>query len=314
MKKALFLFALTFTGTIAVFAQKKANGTVYIEHPAINVVDEFIKATVSGDEARINSFLTDDFRSFNGVSNAYGDSGATKKAFVANALRYHNEFDYFSIEPYPGSYPDAVEYKKDNKNDEVWVQTWDLLKGMHKATGVKLDAAAHRLYKLTKENKIKAIINYSNGSILDEIGVSFSNRTNGKIYNHHENINTVRKSMYAYEKGDFDKALSFFSDDARFYDINDEYRKYLNKTEAKADWQKFSNDFDIKFIEMIGYPDYLEYEMDNGREVLSWWKLHLVRKSDKKAIILPMHISDGFDENGKIISEIVYYSQSLLAK
>ena len=65
---------------------------------------------------------------------------------------------------------------------------------------------------------------------------------------------------------------------------------------------------------MIGYPDYLEYEMDNGREVLSWWKLHLVRKSDKKAIILPMHISDGFDEKGKIVTEMVYYSQSLLAK
>ena len=314
MKKALLLFALLFTGTIAALAQKKANGTVYIEHPAINVVDAFIKATVSGDSAKINSFLTDDFKAFNGTTDVYGDSGTAKKAFVANTLRYYNEFDYFAIEPYPGSYADAVEYKKENKNNEVWVQTWDILKGVHKVTGVKLDAAAHRLYKLTKENKIKTIINYNNRSILDEIGVSFSNRTNGKIYNHHENINTMRKSMYAYEKGDFDKALSFFSDDARFYDINDAYGKYLNKTEAKTDWEKFSGDFDIKFIEMIGYPDYLEYEMDNGREVLSWWKLHLVRKSDKKAIILPMHISDGFDESGKIVSEIVYYSQSLLAK
>ncbi|HRN54884.1 MAG TPA: nuclear transport factor 2 family protein, partial [Agriterribacter sp.] len=170
------------------------------------------------------------------------------------------------------------------------------------------------LYKLTKENKIKMIINYSNGSILDEIGGSFSSRTNGKIYNHHENINTVRKSMYAFEKGDVDKCLSYYSDNARFYDINSEWGKFHGKTEEKAGMQKILNDFEIKSIDMIGYPDYLEYEMDDGREVLSWWKLHLVRKSDKKAIILPMHISDSFDEGGKIVSEIIYYSELLMVK
>lgn len=314
MKNTILVFALIFTGTITAFSQKKANGTVYIEHPAINVVDAFTKATVDGDEAKIAGFLTDDFRSFNGTSSSYGDSGMAKKAFVANTLRYHNECDYFTIEAYPGSYPDAVEYKKDNKNDEVWVQTWNILKGVHKVTGVKLDAATHRLYKLNKDNKIKMIINYSNGIILDEIGASFSNRTNGKIYNHHDNINTVRKGMYAFEKGDIDKSLSFYSDDARFMDINSAYGKSASKAETKADWQKFLDAFEIKSIEMSGYPDYLEYEMDNGREVLSWWKYHLVRKSDKKAILLPIHFSDGFDENGKIIFERAYYSESLLTK
>ena len=74
------------------------------------------------------------------------------------------------------------------------------------------------------------------------------------------------------------------------------------------------NDFEIKSIDMIGYPDYLEYEMGEGREVLSWWKYNLVRKKDKKKIILPIHLSDSFDDKGKIVAEFAYYSEALLAK
>lgn len=314
MKKATFISAIALWSFFTAFAQTKENGKLYIEHPAINVVDEFVKATIAGDSAKMSSFLTDGFKSYNGTGNIYKDSGMNKLAFVKNALRYSRELDYFTIETYPGSYPDALEYKKDNKEGGITVQVWSLLKGVHKITGVKIDAAAHRLYELTKDGKIKTIINYANGSVIDEIGASFDNRTNGKIYNHHANINVVRRSMYAYEKGDFDKALTDYSDDARFYDINEEYGKFLTKSEIKADWQKLFDAFEMKFIEMIGYPDYLEYEMNEGREVLSWWKLHLVRKSDKKAIILPMHISDSFDDKGKIVSEIVYYSAALLSK
>lgn len=313
MKKVLLL-ALAFSGSMTAIAQKKVNGTVFIEHPAIKVVDEFVNATLKGDSSKIASFLTDDFKSYNGVSSTYNDPGTGKVAFVKNTLRYSRELDYFAIEPYPGSYPDALQYTKDNKDEDIWVQTWDLIKGVHKATGVKLDAAAHRMYKLTKDNKIKMIVNYSNTKALDEIGASFANRTNGKIYNHHDNINTVRKSMYAFEKGDIDKALSFFTDDASFANINSEYGKTATRQEIKPIWQKFLNDFEIKSVDMIGYPDYLEYEMDNGREVLSWWKFNLIRKSDKKPIALAMHFSNGFDENGKISSEVVYYSESLLTK
>jgi hypothetical protein len=311
MKKTVLVLAFLLSGTL-IFAQKKANGTVYIEHPAIDVVNEFEKATVSGDSSKIAAFLTNDFKSYNGTSNIYKDSGSNKQAFVRRTLRYSREMDYFAIELFPGTYPDAIQYSKDNKNEEVWVQTWSTLKGVHKSTGVKLDAAAHRLYLLTKDNKIKSIINYSNGIVLEEIGASFANRTNGKIYNHHENINSVRKSMYAFEKGDLDKSLSFYSDDASFSNINSPYGKFETKSEIKASWQKFLDAFEIKSIDMIGYPDYLEYEMNDGREVISWWMLNLVRKSDKKVIPLALHISSSFDEKGKIVSEIEYYSESLL--
>ena len=297
------------------YPQKKTNGTVYIEHPAINVVNSFIKATIAGDKAQMASYLTDDFKYYSGTSNRPNNQGLDKEAFLNNQLRYHNELDYFDIEPISGSYPDAIEYKKDNKDKEVWVQTWDYVKGVHKATGVKIDAAAHRLYVVTNDNKIKTIINYSNSHVLDEIGDSFVSRTNGTIYDHHDNINTVRKAMYAFERGDLDKSLSYYSDDAQFYDINDPFETPAKtKSEIRSAWQGFLDNFKVENIEMFGYPDYLEYERDNGREALSWWKLHLIRKSDNKKITLFMHISNSFNSDGQIANEIVYYGGGLLTK
>ncbi|RAJ17529.1 hypothetical protein LX77_03872 [Gelidibacter algens] len=37
------------------YAQKK-NGTVYEEHPAIDVVNEFVKASVAGDQTKMVSY------------------------------------------------------------------------------------------------------------------------------------------------------------------------------------------------------------------------------------------------------------------
>jgi len=313
MKKTLLFLTLAFYFAMA-FGQKKTNGGLYIEHPAIGVASAFEKATVNGDSAAIAGFLTDDFKSYNGITTSLSAPAADKKTYLNNILRYRRELDYFAIEPVPGSYPDALEYNKDNKDGDVVVQNWIMLKGVHKNTGVKIDAAAQRIYYLTKDNKIKKIINYSNGRVMDEIFASTANRTNGKIYNHHDNINSVRKSIYAFEKGDIDKSLGYYSDDVKFADVNTEWGKSRSKAEEKAAMQDFLKTFEIKSIDMIGYPDYLEYEMDNGRSVLSWWKFNLVRKSDKKAIVLPMHINDDFDENGKIISEIYYYSEALLTK
>jgi len=314
MTKRTFLFILTLSISLTTFSQKKANGTVYIEHPAIQVVEDYVKAWVAGDEEKMASYLTDDFKSYSGTSNRPSSQGWDKEELLKSSMRYYNELDYFSVETYPGSYPDAVVYKKDNKEKNVDVMTWDLIRGVHKETGVKIDAAAHSLYTLTKDNKIKTIIDYSNATVLREIGSSFANRTNGTLYNHHDNINTARKVMYAFEKGDVDKSLSFYSDEAIFRDINDDFETSYSKEETKPIWEEFLNTFEIRNIEMIGYPDYLEYEMGNGRVVQSWWKYLLTRKSDKKKITLMVHLSNDFNEDGKITSQIIYYGAGLLTK
>ena len=300
--------------SIFTYAQKKTNGTVYIDHPAITVVEAMTKAYVSGDSTKVSSYLTDDFKAYNGVGTNPRAKGQDRATYSSRAKSWNNGLDYFSITRTKGAYPDAIEYKKDNKDDEIWVQTWEDIKGVHKKTGVKVNMPMHRLFVVNKDNKIKTIIHYTNQSVFDEIGRSYVNRTNGTIYNHHDNINTIRKVMYAYENSDMDKTMSFYSDDARFSDINMEFGKSYTKAEITPMWKKFLDDYEIISIDMIGYPDYLEYEMGNGREVLSWWNYRLIRKSDKKEIQVPFHFSDSFDADGKIVAEMAYYSQSLLEK
>ncbi|CAH8281611.1 SnoaL-like protein [Mariniflexile fucanivorans] len=312
MKTKTLLFVLAFISTTCLFAQKKTNGTVYIDHPALTIVEDMTKAFVAGDSTKVASYLADDFKSYNGVGTRTNDKGQDKASFLSGVKGWNDALDYFTITRTKGAYPDAIEYKKDNDKDVVWVQTWEDLKGVHKKTGVKINMPVHRLYVVNKNNKIQTSISYNNESIFDEIGASYGNRTNGKIYNHHDNINTVRKLTYAYENGDLETTMSFYSDDARFNDINDEFGTSHTKAETKANWAKFLKDYEIVSIDMIGYPDYLEYEMGDGREVLSWWNYHLIRKSDKKAISVPFHFSDSFDADGKIVAEMAYYSPTLL--
>jgi len=292
-------------------AQKK-NGTVYIEHPAIDVVQQFVDAAVAGDKSKMATYLTDDFRAFNGSTDNMSDKGMDKEEFLNNQMVYFNQLDYYSVTPFPGSYPDAIEYKKDNPNGDVWVQTWDLLKGVHKNTGVKIDAASHRLYTLTKNNKIKNIIFYNNGSVIDEIRASFTDRKNGTIYNHHDYINTVRKMMYAFEKKDFEKAYSFYDDKAEFVNSSSPTFESRPLAEQKEIDKQLFDKYDIENVEMVGYPDYLHYEMGDAHVVQSWWNIHLKRKADKKAIVVPIHYQMYFNDEGKITSETAYYNPKLL--
>ena len=46
MKKILLVFTMIFS--VAVFSQKEANGKLYIEHPAIEIVNQFNEAYTSG--------------------------------------------------------------------------------------------------------------------------------------------------------------------------------------------------------------------------------------------------------------------------
>lgn len=309
MKKTLIIAIMLYT--FINYAQKK-NGTVYIEHPAIDVVQEFVEASVAGDKTQMASYLTDDFKAYNGTSENSNDKGRDKEAFINNQMVYFNQLDYYARETFPGSYPDAIEYKKDNPNDDVWVQTWDLLKGVQKDTGVKIDAASHRLYTLTKDNKIKTIIDYGNEGVILEIQASFADRTNGTIYNHHDNINTVRKMMYAFENSDFEKAYSFYDEKVRFQDSSSPTFESNSLDEQKAIDKQIFDKYEVTSIDMVGYPDYLHYEMGDARVVQSWWNINLIRKSDKKKIVLPIHHIHDFNEEGKIISETAYYNAKLL--
>ena len=293
-------------------AQKKTNGTIYVEHPAIATVEAMNQAFVEGSVEKVASFLADDFKSFEGTSTNRSDKGQDKAAFLKNVPLYKNDVDYLSISRSQGAYPDALEYKDPNSKDVVWVQTWEDMKGVDKKTGVKIDMPMHRLFTVDKNNKIKTMISYMNSTVGNEIGESHSARKNGEIYNHHENINSVRKMMSAYEHKDFSKAYLYYDEEVKFIDNNRPIGSSLTLTQQKANDQKMLEAFNILRIEITGYPDYLHYELGDQRVVQSWWTFHLQRKSDKKNIDVPVFIIDNFNDKGKITSELVYYSEKLL--
>jgi hypothetical protein len=257
MKKTVLIVVLMIS-SIA-FCQKKTNGTIYIDHPAIKVVEDMTKAFVSGDSVKVASYLADDFKAYDGVSTRSNDKGRDKTDFLRNVKGWKNELDYYSISRTDGGYPDALEYKDETQKDVVWVQTWEQLKGVHKKSGVKIDMPMHRLFVVNKDNKIKSVTEYSNSSIGDEINQSYDVRENGTIYNHHEYINTVRNMVRAFENKDFTKAYSYYDDKAQFSDINVPGDKNFTLAEQKENDKKFFAEYDLNSVDVVGYPDYWMY-------------------------------------------------------
>lgn len=306
---------LMIIATFISYGQKKANGTIYSEHPAITTVESMMQAFVNGDEKKVASYLADDFRQFYGSSTNKDAKGGDKQSFLNDVKFWKDNFNYLSITRSQGAYPDALEYKDGANDDVVWVQTWEHVKGVHNKTGVKLDMPFHRLFIVDKNNKIKTMMNYYDSRIYQEIGNSNSERKNGTIYNNHDYINKVRRMIYAFENKDFPTAYSFYDEKAEFSTSemgpND---KPLTLEQMKEVDKKMFEMFDITSIDITGYPDYLNYELGNAKVVQSWWNFRMIRKSDKKNIVLPVFYIHNFNDEGKITSELVYYSEKLLEK
>lgn len=310
MKKIVIIFLVLFMGTM--HSQKK-NGTIYLEHPAIDVVEEMQQAFYKGDTITLANLIADDFKFFNGMNDNPDSKGGTKDNLIKNSVFWNTNGSYLSITPTKGAYPDALEYKKDNKDDEIWVQTWDQLKGVHNETGVKLDMPIHRLFVVNKDNKIKTMITYDDGTVFQTLREGFSKRTNGVMYNSHESINKVRRMMAAFENKDLEKAYSYFNEEARFSHLEMPRGESETLEEAKARHKSFYDNFEIESIDVVGYPDALEYEIGGGGlTVQSWWNFRLIRKSDKKKITFPAMYSYDFNEDGEITRSLGYFSTKVL--
>ncbi len=310
MKKHVIIFMMLFT--VIMYSQKKKNGTVYSEHPAITAVESMMQAYFDGDEDKVASYLADDFKSYQGTSLNKDAKGTNKENFLKGVKWVKENWSYTTYKRTKGAYPDAIDYKDDSG---VWVQTWNHLKALDNKTGVRLDMPIHRLYQMTSDNKIKNIITYDNDLPWAERRRSFAPRTNGTIYNNHDNINTVRLMMGALENGDADKGFSYFTEDATFSNLDMAQGERVTLTEEKEGFLGMLEKWTIESIDVQGYPDYLEYELGNGKVVQSWWIVRMKRKSDGKKVKLPLMLTHDFNDEGKITGENGYYTlQALSAK
>ena len=308
MKNILYL--LSFLFVFSLNAQKNKNGVVFDKHPGIDLVNSFNEAFVAADMDKLNTILHDDFKAYDGLSSNKDQEGTSKQNFMGQSNWWNTNISYLKISNNDPAYPDAVEYKK---GDQLWVQTWEKIYGVNNQTGVKFDMPIHRLYRLTKDGKkIISLVDYTDRRNYQRMWDAWpgNDLKNGTIYKNHENINSVRILQYAYANGDVEKAMSYFHENASFNDINES--SIMNQEQILERDGKIFAGWNLDSLDEVGYPDYLEYDWRESKVVMSWWNFRMTRKSDGKEVTLPVHFSDRFDNDGKIVWRTSYWNKSLL--
>ncbi len=308
MKNIIYL--LSFLFVFSLNAQKNKNGVVFDKHPGIDLVNSFNEAFVAADMDKLNTILHDDFKAYDGLSSNKDQEGTSKQNFMGQSNWWNTNISYLKITNNDPAYPDAVEYKK---GDQLWVQTWEKIYGVNNQTGVKFDMPIHRLYRLTKDGKkIISLVDYTDRRNYQRMWDAWpgNDLKNGTIYKNHQNINSVRILQYAYANGDVEKAMSYFHENASFNDINES--SVMNQEQILERDGKIFSGWNLDSLDEVGYPDYLEYDWRESKVVMSWWNFRMTRKSDGKEVTLPVHFSDRFDNDGKIVWRTSYWNKSLL--
>ena len=135
------------------YSQKKANGKIYIEHPALEIAKKFDEAFVKGDLETIKSLVAEDFgwrhASMRGrrgtLDQLLGRSNYLSKNIINFEIRHRGS-----------AYPDAFEYKDGGAVD---VKTYTWLTGYDKNTGVELNMPRNVNFRITEDGKKIAMFN-----------------------------------------------------------------------------------------------------------------------------------------------------------
>ena len=126
MKKILITAALFLFGITAFCQKEEKNGTIYIKHPYIEVVNQAVKAYLAKDDAANKQIYADTAR--------FWASGMPKSIGIADAIKmWDADFDYYDdIKVTVVGYPDYLHYID---KDQKYVQSWWKWSGKSKKTG-----------------------------------------------------------------------------------------------------------------------------------------------------------------------------------
>ena len=303
-KHIIYLFVLCFSLS---FSQKKNNGKLYIEHPAMDVVDQFNKAFVSGDLETMKSLVSDDFRWYTLSMREPG----TLQQLLNRSNYLSKNVVKFDIKHYGGAYPDALEYKKD---DVLEVMTYTWMSGYDRNTGVELDMPRYVNFRINDEGKISRMNVMDDQALWTKAYQAWDTRANGVIYKDHPLVTKVRLMMRDYETQDVEKIKSNYTENTMFYDVmNSPVDEFKSLEEEFAQFNDYMEVFELVNIRESGYPDVLDYE-GNGAVVISWWEMTLRNKKSGKTNTIMQHIQHSFNEKGEIVREDYYFNPAQLPK
>lgn len=303
-KHIIYLFVLCFSFS---FSQKKNNGKLYIEHPAMDVVEQFNEAFVSGDLETMKSLVSDDFRWY---TLSMREPGTLQQLLNRSNYLSKNVVN-FDIKHYGGAYPDALEYKKD---DILEVMTYTWMSGYDRNTGVELDMPRYVNFRMNDEGKIRSMSVMDDQALWTKAYQAWDTRANGVIYKDHPLVTKVRLMMRDYETQDVEKIKSNYTENTRFYDVmNSPVDEFKSLEEEFAQFNDYMEVFELVNIRESGFPDVLDYE-GNGAVVISWWEMTLRNKKSGKTNTIMQHVQHSFNENGEIVREDYYFNPAQLPK
>ena len=304
MKKLLLVFTMIFS--VAVFSQKESNGKLYIDHPAIEIVNQFNEAYISGDLDKLKELVTENFqvrtlkdRKSNDINWILGTSNYLSKNITD-----------FQIKHYGGSYPDVLEYKKDGVVD---VKTYEWLTGYDKNTGLDINMPRYATYRMNaKGDKVAGLWINDDETLWQKNWDAYDTTKNGIIYKDHPLVTKVRLLYQSYKTADVDKIKANYTDNTIFYNVmNSGIDEFKTLEEEFAQFDKYMETFEIMNIRESGFPDVLDYDGD-GAVVISWVEMTFRNRKSGNTNTILQHIQHWFNEDGEIVREDYYFNPAQL--
>jgi ketosteroid isomerase-like protein len=304
MKKLLLVFTMIFS--VAVFSQKESNGKLYIEHPAIEIVNQFNEAYTSGDLDKLKELVTENFqvrtlkdRKSNDINWILGTSNYLSKNIVDLEIKH-----------YGGSYPDVLEYKQDGIVD---VKTYEWLTGYDKNTGLDINMPRYATYRMNaKGDKVAGLWINDDETLWQKNWDAYETTENGVIYKDHPLVSKVRLLYQSYKTGDVEKIKANYTENTIFYDVmNSEIDEFKTLEEEFAQFDEYMEVFELVNIRESGFPDVLDYSGD-GAVVISWADFTFKNKKSGNTKTISQHIQHWFNEEGEIVREDYYFNPAQL--
>ena len=304
MKKLLLVFTMIFS--VAVFSQKESNGKLYIDHPAIEIVNQFNEAYISGDLDKLKELVTENFqvrtlkdRKSNDINWILGTSNYLSKNITD-----------FQIKHYGGSYPDVLEYKKDGVVD---VKTYEWLTGYDKNTGLDINMPRYATYRMNaKGDKVAGLWINDDETLWQKNWDAYDTTKNGIIYKDHPLVTKVRLLYQSYKTADVDKIKANYTDNTIFYNVmNSGIDEFKTLEEEFAQFDQYMETFEIMNIRESGFPDVLDYDGD-GAVVISWVEMTFRNRRSGNIGTILQHIQHSFNEEGEIVREDYYFNPAQL--
>ncbi|MCH1418324.1 MAG: hypothetical protein L7U68_07240 [Flavobacteriaceae bacterium] len=305
MKKSLLALLML---PLILWGQKNNNGKVFDKHPAIDIVDQFTAAWLSGDTETLKNLTGEGFKMGSSMNNNPNYKGGDINNLLGQSSWMSNNFVNISLKDRGQAYPDAIEYMRSG----LFVQTFQEFIAWDKNNGFKIRTPFNATFVFDKKGeKIVRFWWSDNQAAWQKWNLSRQTIKNGTIYKDHPYIWKVRQIWYNLAQGNLDKVWKDFTPNARINDANSIDQEAKSLKEHQAYVGEVFSQFEFVSIDEVGYPDYIDYE-GNGGVVLAWYNMTLKSKKTNKNIVIKFHSQHDFNEEGMIVLETLYYNDRLL--